>query len=306
MMGITFGGESAAWPWEERFFARSGSSGKARCEPNWSWQPLPLPDYDLWYAVKGQGDMWINGDKYNIRPGSCFILHPGDEIKASHRPNNPLTVLYCHFTIVNKKTKHGRELPDPLTEQRCVHIGDTYRMEPLLHQLVDLASLAETGEEAEFDLLLKLILTRWRKAKERQLMPQRNYYVEQMIQQVHNEIRFRLSEEIDYEAVAAPSGLTARYVSSLMKRHTGLTLKETISKLRMERAVHLLEETAMTVTEVADALAYADIYTFSKLFKRYYGYPPSDAREKRANRADRDLAGRDVDTGIDTDIDRDG
>lgn len=281
-MGAASGSFSAREAWGERYFVRSGICGKARCEPNWSWQPPPLPDYDLWYAVKGQGEMRINGVRHEVRPGSCFILRAGDIVAAGHRPNDPLIVLYCHFNIAGGEAAKEQSLPDWMSEQRCVVIGDTYRMEPLLHQLVDTASWESSGDEAEFDLLLKLILTRWHKEMERQHVPARNYYVDRLIGQVHNEIRFRLSEEIDYEAVTAPSGLTARYVSALMKQHTGLTLKETITKLRMERAVHLLTETAMSVTEVAEALAYTDIYTFSKLFKRYYGYSPTDAKARRA------------------------
>ncbi|MDQ6420568.1 AraC family transcriptional regulator [Paenibacillus sp. LHD-117] len=268
---------------EGRFFSLSGTSGKARCEPNWSWQPAPLPDYDLWYAVKGKGEMRINRVLYDIRPGDCFILHPGDEIRASQHPDDPLTVLYCHFRVSNGHAKIEETSPSPMPEDRCVRIRDTYRMEPLLHQLVDMATNQKSGEEAEFDLLLKLILTRWHREKDKRHEPARHYYVDRLIQQVHNEIRFRLSETIDYEVLAASAGLTSRYVSFLMKRHTGLTLKETISKLRMERAVHLLTETAMTVTEVAEALAYSDIYTFSKLFKRYYGYAPSEARTNRSD-----------------------
>jgi AraC-like DNA-binding protein len=263
--------------------ALNGISGKARCEPNWSWQPLPLPDYDLWYAVSGQGDMQINGTRHEIRPGACFVFRPGDVVEASHHRDHPLTVLYCHFAMDSEPAKSGDDWIDPLPEQRCVYIRDTYRLEPLLHQLVDMSSWAEEEETSgtEFDLLLKLILTRWLKEMDRQHEPARNYYVDQLIQAVHNEIRFRLTEEIDYDEAVGHTGLSARSVSALMKRHTGLTLKETITKLRMERAAHLLGETSMSVTEVADALAYSDIYTFSKLFKRYYGYSPSEARRHR-------------------------
>ncbi|MHA6483503.1 helix-turn-helix domain-containing protein [Paenibacillus sp. strain BS8-2] len=271
------------WQWSRLHLALNGIGGKARCEPNWSWQPLPLADYDLWYAVKGRGEMYINGFRHEIRSGTFFVLRPGDVIHASHRQDDPLTVLFCHFAMTNLLEIETGGWHDPLPEQRCVYIRDTYRLEPLLHQLVDMTywEEADAANEAEYDLLLKLILTRWLKEMDRQHEPARNYYVDQIIQTVHNEIRFRLSEEIHYETVVAASGLSARYVSALMKRHTGLTLKETISKLRMERAAHLLGETAMTVSEVAEALAYSDIYTFSKLFKRYYGHSPSEARRQR-------------------------
>jgi AraC-like DNA-binding protein len=85
-------------------------------------------------------------------------------------------------------------------------------------------------------------------------------------------------ETDDYNELTKDTGFSSRHISHIMKQCTGLTLKETITKLKMERAVHLLSETTLTVSEVADALGYSDIYTFSKLFKRYYGYSPSKIR----------------------------
>lgn len=259
--------------WSDILFKNSGFSGKARCEPNWSWQPPPLKDFDLWYAVLGKGEMKINQVKYDIRPGSCFLVQPGDEVNAKHDPTQPLTVLYCHFTV------EGDQQQFRLPDFRHVLIQDTYRLEPLLHQLVDIAIWKAQADADEFDLLLKIILSRWIKQGMKQNVPAQHYYYDQIVHRVLDEIRFRLSEKIDYEALAASVGLTPRYVSALMKRHTGLSLKETITKLRMERAIHLLSETAMSVTEVSDALAYSDIYTFSKLFKRFYGYAPTTIRQ---------------------------
>lgn len=260
------------------FFALSGYNGKMKCEPNWSWQPTPFPDYDLWYVMSGKGDMWINGQHYPVQQGTFFILRPGDRIRAVHDPQTPITVIFCHFQVYHMDKEV--EVTLPLGEDRCVFVKDTYRLEPLLHLLVDLAAWKGEREAEEFDLLLKLILTWWERERNRQHETAQSYYYEHIVQQVRNEIMTRLSEPIDYHALAAAVELTPRYLSSILKRYSGLSLKETITKLRMERAMHLLTETTMTVTEVSAALAYSDIYTFSKLFKRYYGFSPTSMRSK--------------------------
>lgn len=262
--------------YNEVYFTVSGTFGKYRCEPTWSWQPPSFHDYDVWYAVSGQGNMQINEVSYDIQPGSCFVIRPGDRVTARQNPNHMLTVLFCHF-IVNDITKEAAEtliLPD----KRCVNFREMSAVEPLLQQLIELAHRQAEDDPIEVDLLLKLILTRWIREAERQSMPHQSYYHKQIILKIQDSIRLSLSETVNYESVAKSVGFTARYVSKLMKEYTGITLKETVTKLRMERAVHLLTETTMSVTEISSALGYTDIYTFSKLFKRHFGYAPSRLR----------------------------
>jgi AraC-type DNA-binding domain-containing proteins len=261
------------------FFVLSGISGKMKCEANWSWHPAPFNDYDLWYCISGRGDMWINEQHYPVHQGTFFIFRPGDNMRAVHDPQNPITVIYCHFQSYH--IENEAEVALPFGEERCVFVKDTYRLEPLLHLLVDLAAWKNQREEEEFDLMIKLILTWWERERNRQYETTQNYYYEHIVQQVRNEIRSMMSETIDYDVLAATVELTPRYLSSILKQYSGLSLKETITKLRMERAIHLLSETTMTVTEVSEALAYSDIYTFSKLFKRYYGFSPTAVRANR-------------------------
>ena len=46
----------------------------------------------------------------------------------------------------------------------------------------------------------------------------------------------------------------------------------------MEKAYKLLNENEAQVGETAIAVGYKTIYHFSRSFKKYYGYPPSDTK----------------------------
>ncbi|MBM7564014.1 AraC family transcriptional regulator [Paenibacillus sacheonensis] len=258
-------------------FATGTTSGKYRCEPTWSWKPNPFADYDMWYAVSGQGRMLLNGVDHAIGPGFCYVFQPGDRVAATHNPERPLVVFFCHFdrSPYGSGDVPAAALPLPRTP---VTIRDTAGIESLLSRLIELSHLRSPDDAAEIDLLIKLILVKWVRETDRGADAGHAYYQKQIVVKVQEAIRFRLSESADYEALAASAGSSPRSVSRLMKTHTGLTLKETITKLRMERAVHLLNETTMTVTEVSAAIGYSDIYTFSKLFKRHYGISPTAMR----------------------------
>jgi transcriptional regulator GlxA family with amidase domain len=64
-------------------------------------------------------------------------------------------------------------------------------------------------------------------------------------------------------------------LNRLFKRHTGMSVKEYLVRCKLDRARSLLTQSSMTVTEVALSLDYADVYIFSKLFRKYFGLPPS-------------------------------
>ena len=72
--------------------------------------------------------------------------------------------------------------------------------------------------------------------------------------------------------------LSPPYLSELFKNETGETISNYIQRTRIEMAQHLLLTTMMNVTEVADAVGYADAKYFSRVFRKHLGIRPSDFR----------------------------
>ena len=66
------------------------------------------------------------------------------------------------------------------------------------------------------------------------------------------------------------------YVSNLLKKETGSTFSELLLKLRMERAVMLLNGTTLSIEEIAAMLGYSNSSNFYKAFKAYYGTSPRE------------------------------
>lgn len=66
-------------------------------------------------------------------------------------------------------------------------------------------------------------------------------------------------------------------------REEGVTVRDLVSEVRRELAEHLLRDTDLTVTEVADILAYSDSTVFARAFRSWTRKNPRDwrARELR-------------------------
>lgn len=249
--------------------------GKARCEINWNWRPKkPLDDYDLWYAVSGEGVMKCSGATYPIRRGSCFLFRPGDQPQAEQKVENRLTVIYIHFQV------EGTDAIEKHPPERHNIIEDTYRFEPLLEQLLEIGSNEEETplQDELFDAAMRLIWLQLRRSK--CLDHTTNSRHQALITRVKSILREQGGKRIPKEDIAAQVGLSADYLSILFKRYTGTSIKQFTTDVRLERAYHLLMETTMNVSQVAEALGYSNIHLFSKQFKEKYKKPPSQFQWK--------------------------
>jgi AraC-like DNA-binding protein len=87
------------------------------------------------------------------------------------------------------------------------------------------------------------------------------------------------TENINVQDVAAYISVHRAYFSKVFAEQTGMTPIQYLQKLRMERAVQLLQHTSHSVTEIAMSLSYPDLYSFTRAFSKYYGASPSKLRE---------------------------
>lgn len=49
----------------------------------------------------------------------------------------------------------------------------------------------------------------------------------------------------------------------------------------MEKALYLLENTDLKIYEISEASGYMDYFYFTRVFRKYTGFTPSDWRENR-------------------------
>lgn len=88
--------------------------------------------------------------------------------------------------------------------------------------------------------------------------------------------------DISIAGLAGQLGLNRSYFSTLFRQRTGLSPQQYLLKCRMEHARELLCGYGFTPGEAALAVGYPDIFAFSRMFKRYYGFSPSEAIRQAA------------------------
>ncbi|WP_042150123.1 AraC family transcriptional regulator [Paucisalibacillus sp. EB02] len=242
------------------------------CEPNWQWKrKVPLPNYDLVYVWRGEGELILNGREHSIKRGSCFFFHPGDWVTATHNPQKPLLMTYIHFDFEN----------EPIVKPVAYRIiQDTIMFESLLTRYVRLFLMETFGAETEAKLILKQLMIQLLREEQQdeKNTPLMQQTLLSAIKEVANYVQQHPGDHHTVESLATRANFSPRYFSRKFKEIIGQSVRSYIVEVRIKRAEHLLCYTGMSVTEVSEALGYTNLHFFSRQFKQYTGKSPSEIR----------------------------
>lgn len=91
---------------------------------------------------------------------------------------------------------------------------------------------------------------------------------------IESQVRVNLSE------VARDIPMDVTVLSRLIKKYTGCSFTELLHTARFNRAVTLLRETSLSVTDIATAIGYENTAFFYRRFVQIYGCTPAEYRKK--------------------------
>lgn len=92
----------------------------------------------------------------------------------------------------------------------------------------------------------------------------------------------RFCEAVSLRDIARELSVSEQYLSHIFSAAMGMTYSEHLTSLRLRRAAELVQETAMSVTDICYACGYRNFSHFLRSFKRRYGVSPLQMRMKKA------------------------
>ena len=94
----------------------------------------------------------------------------------------------------------------------------------------------------------------------------------QVIRSIVSDIEKHYNQRLGLENFADRYRLTPEYISGLFTKEMGMTFSEYLKKVRMDKAIVLLQQSDFKIYEIACRVGYSDPKYFSKIFKEYTGY----------------------------------
>jgi AraC-like DNA-binding protein len=92
----------------------------------------------------------------------------------------------------------------------------------------------------------------------------------------------RYAERLSLVDLACEVGVSRYRLSHRFHRFVGMSLRQYLLTVRLERAKELLGDRGISITVIAQDVGFSDLPRFDKLFRRYTGQTPSAFRVHKA------------------------
>ncbi len=236
-----------------------------------------LRDVELWFVWRGSGWMQTANRRFDLRPGFCAIMRPGGIYDAGHNPADPLGITFIHFSVFPQQDGPAvATIPHDWPE--FFSLQDVDYFDAATRRIRDLHGPRPNVAAGLLQAVLLDLLdqpTRNNPLSSTQAAHQRQ------ISQLVADIRTQPHRLPTVEQMAEQVGLSEAHFSRIFHQAMGQTARDFLVETRLHAARELLSTTDLSIGAIAERLGYADIYFFSRQFKRKTGITPTDYRRTR-------------------------
>ena len=225
--------------------------------------------YTVECNLEGSGAVFINGRRFDIKVGDCYILMPGDVIEYYSSKEDPRRGIWCGISgnrVGEALSAAGISSDTPIAPPECfdgakeimekmimlngkMDIGSEYKRTALVYELLGVLTEGKTETKSELWLARALDILETR------------YY-----------------SKLSVSELAASVGFERSYFSTLFKERVGISPHEYLNKIRISEASRLLER-GMSVAEAAECVG-LEVKNFARLFRAIRGITPKDVKNK--------------------------
>jgi len=142
----------------------------------------------------------------------------------------------------------------------------------LLEDIYGMSSLKEAS-----DYMTELVLTIRGKLKGEE----KGYSL--IVKNILEYLQAHYAEPLTLSSVANRFGISASYVSRLLRLETGINFVDLVARARIEAAKRLLRDPKYKVNEVGEIVGYPDYSYFYQVFKRVEGCSPKEFKNQSRN-----------------------
>ena len=241
-------------------------------------RPFGSSQFILIYCTDGQGEIHIKQNIQSITSGHFFIIPAGISHSYHADKQNPWSIYWIHFA--------GRK-SDGFSKysNQCISVdrGVKSRKNDRLELFLEIFSNLERGFRTEtleyVNLCLPYLLASFIHAG-----PFKSVTGNKEDNSVDQSINFmleNLTKKLKVSDIALEIGYSTSHFCRLFLSKTGHSPIDYFIQLKVQRSCRLLDNSLMTIADVAREIGFEDQFYFSRLFHNVMGMPPSEYRKTR-------------------------
>ena len=237
-----------------------------------SFGPLERDYYILHIVEKGKGILDVDGKKAPFKEGDIFLVPPHIKVAYSADEKDPCKYYWVAYSGL---------MANELTVKTGLTVGNNYVISPIkfsnvLQKIKEMNEIATNISGVEYKLLghLYILFSELLNENESLLGQEKNH--------VHKAIEYlqiHYQEELRINDLAKTLLLDRTYLYRLFKQQTGLSIKEYLINLRMEKAKELIANTNQSLREISLLVGYSSYLSFSNTFKDKVRMTPNSFRK---------------------------
>lgn len=239
--------------------------------------------HELYFLLSGQRRYFVGHSIYDLAPGNLVFIPSG----MLHRTIAPGRAGYERYVMNFFETqlagfidRIGRSAFDELLHRGCLELPPdiTRRVRQDLSAMeLELKHKAPYANAAAVHLLEDILLCALRHGTP---APPCTGETADKIQQVARYISENYAEPLNLHAAAKLAGLEETYFSRRFKVLTGFGFHEYLTQTRLLAAEQLLENSDLTMVDVAEHCGFSNSNYFGDVFRRWKGLSPSQYRKQ--------------------------
>lgn len=243
------------------------------------WKSIDyVPQYNKFLLpTDGEGEIVVNNIKYHLVPGNIYLMPAETKQSFYHISDNFVTKYWFHFSA-----KLGNMNLFNLVHPRfCIKLDDDgEHIKNLFIRLIDLTNQEETvyNTVAIKGLILEIISFYLK--MDSKLPNDGTQQYETDFRNVLQYIEKNMEKKLTINELADVMHLHPNYFIRYFKSFFGSSPIKFINNMRMNRAKQLLSEENMSISQISKSVGIGDIFYFSKLFKKYNGFAPTEYKHK--------------------------
>ncbi len=249
----------------------------------------PFPVIMFVEKLSGSCTYVIDGDRHDVRAGDVYLINPGIYHRKLMPPGAEINEVHLAFDRFHISDYPENHLLYPATYARLT-LAQEYQAD--FRRCVDALISDEQferplGELFAKSLLLQLFVIAFRcfgsnsarRNEEHSLFVYNGNSHDRVVSALREYLIENYQKNISLSVVAGKMFLSQEYLSRIFKAEIGKSPYTFLTEIRLNKARDLLENTQLSIAQVASHVGYTDVYHFSKLFKKYCGMAPMSYRK---------------------------
>lgn len=248
-------------------------------------------DHEFVLILRGEGELIIGHERYELRPHRLFFLRPF----VPHEFRSVRTALGEHLAVhfdlaprfppfaqnVGRRRPYEVRLSHGLSLPTCTDLAAGHAVEQSLIELVHARNTGGPAAPLEASTLLLRAIVLLLKSKRPRTDASHDERNRARMDRVIAHIREHFSRDMPVSQLSEIAGLSPAHLARMFAQWTGTTPADYVRMVKIERARELLGQVDLSIKEVARATGFKNQYHFSRVFRQIDGLTPTLYREAK-------------------------